>query len=245
MPDARQGGRLAVEDDPLADEDEALDHVLDRAELVRDVQDRHAELAVQPPEQLRQRLLRRDVDAGRRLVERKQLRAGHERLRDERALLLPPGEPRQRTARKPGQPHALDRVLDGLAVGRAEPAERAQRRAASRDDLADRRRRLDAELRALGEIPEPSALLKRPAGSPNSRTVPRVGCSSPSASRRSVVLPPPFGPAIARNSPASTWRSTRWSTGGPCGYAKSTPASSSASGIRGRSAARAGSGASA
>ena len=32
------------------------------------------------------------------------------------------------------------------------------------------------------------------AGSPKSSARPAVGCSRPSASRSSVVLPPPFGP---------------------------------------------------
>ena len=44
------------------------------------------------------------------------------------------------------------------------------------------------------------------AGSPKRSASPDVGRSSPSASRISVVLPPPFGPAIATNSPASTER---------------------------------------
>ena len=55
------------------------------------------------------------------------------------------------------------------------------------------------------------------AGSPKSVTSPLVGRSRPSASRSSVVLPPPFGPAIATNSPGSTRRSTSASTRGPCG----------------------------
>src|SRR5437764_14821708 len=86
VPDARQPGRVAVEDDPLANEDEAADEPLDGAELVRHVEDRHAEVAVQAVEQLRKRVLRRDVNAGRRLVEDEQTRPCGERLRDERAL---------------------------------------------------------------------------------------------------------------------------------------------------------------
>ena len=48
---------------------------LDRAELVRHVQDRHAELGVQLVEEHRERILRLDVDAGRRLVQHEQLAA--------------------------------------------------------------------------------------------------------------------------------------------------------------------------
>src|SRR5213083_1565176 len=61
-----------VEDDSLADEHESLDDVLERAELVRDVEDGRAELAVEASEQLCKRLLRRDIDAGCGLVQRKQ-----------------------------------------------------------------------------------------------------------------------------------------------------------------------------
>ena len=61
--------------------------VLHRAELVRDVHDRDAELAVERSEELCQRLLRLGVDAGCRLVENEERRLARERLRDERALL--------------------------------------------------------------------------------------------------------------------------------------------------------------
>src|SRR5919204_3804350 len=64
VPDTGQVSWGPVEDDLLAHEHDPLDEVLDGAELVRDVQDRHAELAVQPLEQRSERLLRLDVDAG-------------------------------------------------------------------------------------------------------------------------------------------------------------------------------------
>ena len=57
VPDARQVARPTVEDDAAAHEHEPLDEVLDRAELVRDVEDGHAELRVQPVEERRERLL--------------------------------------------------------------------------------------------------------------------------------------------------------------------------------------------
>src|SRR4051794_20774207 len=80
VPDAGQARRRPVEDDRLAHEHEPLDEVLDRAELVRDVEDRHTELVVEAVEQRRERLLRLDVDAGRRLVEHEQARLRRERL---------------------------------------------------------------------------------------------------------------------------------------------------------------------
>src|SRR5688572_30906268 len=58
VPDAGKVPRPAVEDDRAADEHESLDVALDRAELVRDVEDRRSELSVQACEQRRERLLR-------------------------------------------------------------------------------------------------------------------------------------------------------------------------------------------
>jgi hypothetical protein len=69
VPLAGQSRRRAVEDDAPAHEHEALDELLDRAELVRDEEDGRVELGVQLGEKHRERLLRVDVDAGRRLVQ--------------------------------------------------------------------------------------------------------------------------------------------------------------------------------
>src|SRR5215468_7793719 len=77
----------AVEDDRPTDEDEALDVVLDGSELVRHVDDRHSELAVQVGEETCDRLLGLRVNSGRRLVENEERRLRCERLRDERPLL--------------------------------------------------------------------------------------------------------------------------------------------------------------
>src|SRR5512132_2507397 len=76
VPDARQIGRRAVEDDRAANEQQALDVALNRPELVRDVDDRRAELLVQSREELRELLLRLHVDPGGRLVEDQQRRFG-------------------------------------------------------------------------------------------------------------------------------------------------------------------------
>src|SRR3954467_11561902 len=51
VPDTGQRRRGPVENDPLPDEHDPCDEVLDRAELVRDVEDRHAELRTEPPQQ--------------------------------------------------------------------------------------------------------------------------------------------------------------------------------------------------
>src|SRR5215218_5445544 len=95
VPRSREARRVAVEDDLAAHEHEPLDEALDGAELVRDEQDRHREVAVELCEQFRERLLRVDVDACGRLVEHEQVRLGGERLGDQRTLLLAAGEPRE------------------------------------------------------------------------------------------------------------------------------------------------------
>src|SRR5919199_498291 len=138
VPAARERARLPVEDDPAADEHEPLDVGLDRAELVRDVEDGDVELAPQLVEQDGDRLLRVDVDADRRLVEHEQLRLGGERLGDERALLLAARERPERPPRLLDEADALDRALDGGPVAGAErPEDSAPRRAAGRDQLLD------------------------------------------------------------------------------------------------------------
>ena len=69
MPHAGELRRWAVEDDSLAHQHESFDEALHGTELVRDLEDRHAEVLVQPVEQRAERILRLDVDAGRGLVQ--------------------------------------------------------------------------------------------------------------------------------------------------------------------------------
>ena len=64
----------------------------DDAEVVRDVDHRHAELGAQPTQQVEDLRLRRHVETGRRLVEDDELRIAGERHRDHHALLLPARE---------------------------------------------------------------------------------------------------------------------------------------------------------
>src|SRR5439155_21953017 len=92
VPDTGQGRRRPVEDDALAHEHDPLDEVLDRPELVRDVQDRHPQVCAELLQEEGDRSLRLDVDTRGRLVEREQLRLPGQRLGDERPLLLAAGE---------------------------------------------------------------------------------------------------------------------------------------------------------
>src|ERR671931_171965 len=158
VPHAGQGRRRPVEDDSLADEHQPFDDLLDRAELVRDVEDGDTELAVEVCEQLRERFLRLHVDTGGGFVQREQLRAGDDRLRDESTLLLAAGEPCQRPPRKRREPESGDPLVDRVPVVRVDPAEGMKRGATRSDDLPDRRRSLDAELGALGEVPQSRAV---------------------------------------------------------------------------------------
>src|SRR6266540_1444181 len=160
VPQLGQGRGRPVEDDSLADEHESLDDVLDRSKLVRDVEDRDAELAVESSEQLRERLLRCDIDGGCWLVQREQPRVRYERLRDERALLLSAGESCQRPPCVRREPHPFDRLVDRRPVVRVEAAEGVERGAAGGNDFSHRRRRLNADLGALGEVAEAPALAK-------------------------------------------------------------------------------------
>ena len=225
---------------PPAHEQQPLGHVLDCAELVRDVEDRHAKLAVEPDEQGGQRLLRVCVDAGGRLVEDQEARLGRDRLGDEGALLLAAGQSGDRLVCLRGQADAADRRVDGAAiVGRQRPEQPPAGDAAGGDDLADGGRGLDPEvgaLREVGEIPMPGGRPDRLAEHPD-------GCRAaagpdPTINRRSVVLPPPFGPAIATNWPSGTAVETSSSTGRRGSYPNRTASSSTASGTPAPSAGR-------
>ena len=155
VPDAGQLARRAVEGDRAADEQEPLDVALDGAELVRDVEDRRAELLVETREQRRKRLLRLNVDAGGRLVEDEQRRLGGQRLGDERALLLAAGERLQRGVGALGEPDARDRLVDDRAVAPAQGPEQPTRGEPSgRHHLAHGRGRLGSELAPLRQVAE-------------------------------------------------------------------------------------------
>ena len=206
VPDAGRLGGGPSKTIIAADEHEPLDEALDRAELVGDVEDGDAQLAVESVEELAERLLRLGVDAGRRLVEHEQRRLARERLGDERTLLLTAGERLsggQRTVESPTRSIASATIV---AVARGEAA-RAGRRSASRPAATTSSTvdgRVDAELGALREVAERRAPREaRAAGSPKRRDLDRGRAARGRAtSRTSVVLPPPFGPAIATSSPA-------------------------------------------
>jgi hypothetical protein len=102
-----------------------------------------------------ERLLRLGVDARRRLVEDEERGLAGECLGDEGALLHPAGERPNRAVREGCEADAVDRLRDERAVFAAEPADQPARcKPARRDDLADRRGRVAADLRSLREVAE-------------------------------------------------------------------------------------------
>ena len=148
VPARRELAGCAVEDDPAADEHEPLDVALDRAELVRDVEDRDAELPVELARAASASASwASDVDAGRRLVEDEQRRLAGERLGDEARCCCPPESVRERRVGPVGEPDALDRLVDERAISAAQrPEQAAGREPSRRDDLPYGGGRVDAEL---------------------------------------------------------------------------------------------------
>ena len=225
---------------------EPLDDVLDRAELVRDVEDGDAELAVELARAARRALLGVGVDAGRGLVEDQQPRLGGERLGDEGALLLAARERRDRLVRLLRRARrASIACVDGVAVvgGRAAraapPARRGRPRRPRGRSRAPRSRAAPA---AGGSRSEPA----RARGADRLAEEQHRRRAAAARARRSagasVVLPPPFGPAIATNSPC---RDRQVDVArAPAGRGRSRrrrPSSSTASGIRAPFRARRGS----
>ena len=72
VPDTGQSAGGPSKTTAPADEHEPIDVTLDGSELVRDVEDGHRELAVEPVEESGERLLRLRVDTRGRLVEDEQ-----------------------------------------------------------------------------------------------------------------------------------------------------------------------------
>ena len=147
VPHARADRRRPVVDDPAADEHDPVDDVLDGAELVRDVEDRDAELARAAP-----RAGGRATPATRRRhpSSARRARAASARTRaPSRSAHAAACRPRaSAAARRPGRRARRVSIarVDGLAVGATQRAPDARRcEPAGRDDLADGHRRLADE----------------------------------------------------------------------------------------------------
>jgi hypothetical protein len=152
VPAGREGGRVAIEDDAAADEHEPVDVLLDGSELVGAKEDRHAEVPVELLEESGKCLLSVHVDAGGRLVEDEQIRAGSQGFRQESTLLLSAGEPTQDRRGLAREANPLDRFFDEHPVPATESSQKPSRHASAFDDFANGRRCIDAELSPLRQV---------------------------------------------------------------------------------------------
>ena len=110
-------------------------------------------------ERVAEQLLRLDVDAGDRFVEHEQLGIRGERVRDQRALLLPARELVQPLAPVVGERDRLDRVVDRLAVGaRAALPPPLLGQPPGRHHLVDGGREVGRDARPLRHVPHPPAV---------------------------------------------------------------------------------------
>ena len=179
MPQAGQLAGRAVEHDLRRDEDEALDDVLDRAELVRDVEDRDAELGAELA-----RAGRRATPATRRRRPSSARRARAATARPASAFAMnarcciPPESVAQRRVGAAREPDAVDRLGDALPVGAPEAAPAPGRCQPARgDDLAHGRRAPRRRVATAAAGTRCACLPRRgPAASPKSSAVP---CSRP------------------------------------------------------------------
>ena len=172
--------------------------------VVRDVDERDADLLLDPLQLGLHLLAELEVERAERLVEQEHLRAVDDRAGERDPLALAAGELRRLAAAEPAEPHELERL--GGALRRARRSDAFDPQPVG-DVLADghvreervvledgvhvpRVRRLRGHVRAFKQDP---AL---------------VGRSKPAIRRSVVVLPEPEGPSIVKNSPAGTSRST-------------------------------------
>ena len=128
----------------------------------------------------------RRVEPGERLVEEHHVGVLQQRARDQHALALPARELAERHAGVLAQPDALERRERAGPIRASRPP---PPRAAA-DARPSARRRAPRP-----DSPAASARSGAPCRSARARrATPRLGASSPSSARISVVLPPPLGP---------------------------------------------------
>ena len=182
--------------------------------VVRDVDGRDAERALQLA-QLEARLeAQLGVEVGERLVEQEEARLADDRARERDALLLAARELARRSLQQ-----VADADLGGGAGDRARRSRRARRRPSSagsrcsaRPSCADRARSSGTPSRRRARRALASSRRRRPCS-----TRPAFTDSRPARMRSVVVLPDPDGPSRTKNSPGSIARSMPCSTVvGPC-----------------------------
>ncbi len=193
------GGRADLLDPALVEHGEAVAHRERLLLVVRDVDERDPDLALDALELDLHLLAQLQVERAERLVEQQHLRAVDDRARERDALALAAGELRR----------ACGRRTPGGGRARAPPPR--ARRALGLGDLGDPQPVLD--VLADGHVREQRVVLedgvdvarvgraRRRRRCPPSSTVPASGRSKPAISRSVVVLPEPEGPSSVKNSP--------------------------------------------
>jgi hypothetical protein len=144
---------------------DAVGNGADGAEVVADEDDRQPEVRLKTLDEFDEPLLAGRVDAGRRLVQEQQLRAGREGARDVRALQLPAGQFADGLVGVVGDADALEQRVGEREVGRRVAAEEARLAGQPEPhDLADAQRELRRGAGVLGEVPDHVAPRHRPGG---------------------------------------------------------------------------------
>ena len=167
--------------------------------VVRDVEERDADLALDRLELHLHLLAQLEVERAERLVEQQHGGPVDERAGERDALALAARELVRLRRLAPGQPHQLER----LGHARADLVRRHLAALEPERDVA-----LDVEVleqRVALEHRVDVALERRHASRParrRGRPRPSVGCSKPATIRSVVVLPQPDGPSSEKNSPA-------------------------------------------
>ena len=142
------------------------------------------------------------VEVRQRLVAEQELRVADEGLGDAQALLLAARQapdrahPRTAVPRPTRSPSATRRATRPIRPADA-PAVAVE---PEPDEVAAAQRQVPVEGLVLGHVPD--AGLPRRGGCPRTSTEPLLSAVRPSTTRRSEVLPDPFGPRIATKLPS-------------------------------------------
>jgi hypothetical protein len=196
---------LAVDVHAAVDADEVVRLAGQREQIVRDGDHTEAELVLEAPHQRVELLLGRQVEAGGRLIEDQQLRAGAQRLRQHHAPLLAARERTDRTLRTVADADPHQRIGDRLQIGapRAPPGAEVCE-APHQDDVAYPRRELRVDRITLRHVADLARHIGRGAGRPAEHLdAPRAIGTSPSSARSSVDLAAPLD-GDAEETPART-----------------------------------------
>ena len=142
------------------------------------------------------------VQAGQRLVAQEQARIADDRLGDPQALLLAARQPPDRRVGVGRRLDRLDHLVHPPTIGARRPADApAVAVDPQLDQVAAAQRQVLVERLVLGHVAD--ARIAPPGRPPSTSTDPPDSGVRPRITRRSDVLPEPFGPRIATNEGSS------------------------------------------